>query len=38
MAALPLGPHPVRFWADDPESVVQDAARRAVVQKGQPFA
>ena len=38
MAALPLGPHSIRYWADDPESVVQDAARRAVVQKGQNFA
>ena len=38
MAALPLGAHPIRFWADDPESVLQDAARRAVVQKGQNFA
>jgi hypothetical protein len=37
-AAVPLGPHPIRFWADDPESVVQNAARRAVVQKGQNFA
>jgi predicted patatin/cPLA2 family phospholipase len=38
MAALPLGPHPIRYWADTPESLVQDAARRAVVQKGQNFA
>jgi predicted patatin/cPLA2 family phospholipase len=37
-ADQPLGPHPIRFRADDPESVVQDAARRAVVQKGRPFA
>jgi predicted patatin/cPLA2 family phospholipase len=37
-AAVPLGPHPIRFWADDPQSVVQNAERRAVVQKGQNFA
>ena len=37
MAAVPMGARSIRFWADAPESVVQDAARRAVVQKGQPF-
>ncbi|MGD0636324.1 MAG: patatin-like phospholipase family protein [Beijerinckiaceae bacterium] len=38
MAAVPTGVRNIRFWADAPESVVQNAARRAVVQKGQPFA
>jgi hypothetical protein len=38
MAAMPLGARSVRFWADDPESVVQDAARRVVIHKGQKFA
>jgi predicted patatin/cPLA2 family phospholipase len=38
MAAVPIGGRSIRFWADAPESIVQDAARRAVVQKGKPFA
>ncbi len=38
MAAMPLGTRSVRFWADAPESVVQDAARRVVIQKGRKFA
>ncbi len=38
MAAVPTGARNIRYWADAPERIVQDAARRAVVQKGQPFA
>ena len=36
MAAVSLGALSVRYWADAPGSAFQDA-RRAVVQKGQPF-
>lgn len=38
MAAVPMGTRSIRFWADAPENVVQDAARRAVVQNGKSFA
>ena len=38
MAAVPTDARNIRFWANAPENVLQDAARRAVVQKGQPFA
>ncbi len=37
MAAVPTDARNIRFWADSPENVLQNAARRAVVQKGQPF-
>ena len=37
MAAVPVGTHDVRYWADAPASSFQGAARHAVVQKGQPF-
>lgn len=37
MAAVPTDTRNIRFWADTPESVFQNAARRAVVQKGEPF-
>jgi predicted acylesterase/phospholipase RssA len=36
-AAVPMGKRSIRFWADTPERVFQNAARRAVVQKGHPF-
>ena len=38
MAAVPIGAGSIRFWADSPQSVVQDAMRRAIVQKGKSFA
>jgi predicted acylesterase/phospholipase RssA len=37
MAAIPIVAKNIRYWADAPESVFQNAARRAVVQKGSPF-
>jgi predicted acylesterase/phospholipase RssA len=37
MAAVPVGARSIRYWADAPESVFQNAARGAVAQKGQPF-
>jgi predicted acylesterase/phospholipase RssA len=37
MAAIPIVASNIRYWADAPESVCQNAARRAVVQKGSPF-
>lgn len=38
MAAVPIGARSIRYWADAPENILQNAARRAVVQKGKPFA
>jgi len=38
MAAVPTDTRNIRFWADAPESLFQNAARRAVVQNGEPFA
>jgi hypothetical protein len=37
MAAVPVGGRNIRFWADSPETLLQDAAWRASVQKGEPF-
>jgi predicted patatin/cPLA2 family phospholipase len=37
MAAVPIGVHNIRYWADAPASSFQGAARHAVVQKGKPF-
>ena len=37
MAALPISKRSIRFWADAPTHVFQEAARRAVVGKGRPL-
>ena len=37
MAAIPIVAKNIRYWADAPWSLFQNAARRAVVQKGSPF-
>ena len=37
IAAIPTGPHAIRYWADAPVSAFQGADRRAVAQKGRPF-
>jgi hypothetical protein len=37
MAAIPIAMRGIRYWADTPESLFQNAARRAIVQQGSPF-
>ena len=37
MAAVQVGGHSLRFWADSPTQVFEDAARRATVAKGRPL-